>query len=202
MREALRVADAPTRVRVAPADDDAPELPVRALRLGRADLWASGAKPGRLKIGCVTGRVWVSQSGQDGDVELAPGEVCVTHTHGKVVLCCLDDALMGHLYEVRDLGVQLGRPVLPVVARALDVEVGPLLVPQTAHHLESRMVQPGAAGKGVGRDALSLFSAPPSRPLSSDARASLGGLLAQAAWDPWGLLAWSRHWVCPGACSS
>ncbi|MCX4240529.1 2OG-Fe(II) oxygenase family protein [Paraliomyxa miuraensis] len=112
-----------------------------------------------------------------------------------LTVLCLDDVLMAHLYEIRDLGVELGRPILPVVARAEDVQVGPLLVPQTAHSLESLMVQPGAAGKGVGREALSLFTAPPSRPLSSGARASLAGLLARAARDPWGLLAWSRHWV-------
>jgi hypothetical protein len=112
-----------------------------------------------------------------------------------LTVVCLDDVLMAHLYELRDLGVELGRPILPVVARADDVQVGPLLVPQTAHDLESLMVQPGAAGKGVGREALSLFTAPPSRPLSPDARASLSGLLARAARDPWGLLAWSRHRV-------
>jgi hypothetical protein len=112
-----------------------------------------------------------------------------------LTVLCLEDVLMAHLYEVRDLGVEVGRPILPVVTRAEDVEVGPLLVPQMAHNLESLVVQPGVAGSGVGREALSLFSAPPSRALSSGARASLAALLAQAAADPWGLLAWSRHRV-------
>ncbi len=115
--------------------------------------------------------------------------------HADLTVLCLDDVLMAHLYELRDLSVELGRPLLPVVACAEDLQVGPLLVPQTAHDLESRMAQPGAAGQGVGREALSLFTAPPSQPLSSAARASLASLLAQAARDPWGLLAWSRHWV-------
>ena len=109
-----------------------------------------------------------------------------------LTVLCLDDVLMAHLYELRDLAVELGRPILPVLARTEDVQVGPLLVPQTAHNLESLIVQPGAAGKAVGREALSLFIAPPSQPLSSAARTSLAALLAQAARDPWGLLAWSR----------
>ncbi|MCX4240532.1 2OG-Fe(II) oxygenase family protein [Paraliomyxa miuraensis] len=112
-----------------------------------------------------------------------------------LTVLCLDDVLMGHLYEVRDLGLEVGRPILPVVARARDVQVGPLLVPQTAHNLESLVVQPGEAGRGVDRGVLSLFSAAPSRSLSPEMRASLAALLTQATRDPWGLLAWSRHRV-------
>ncbi len=112
-----------------------------------------------------------------------------------LTVLCLDDVLMGHLYETRDVGVEVGRPILPVVASAQDVQVGPLLVPHTAHNLESLVLQPGVAGSGVGPEALSLFSAPPSRSLSPRARASLAALLDRAVRDPWGLLAWSRHRV-------
>jgi hypothetical protein len=72
----------------------APVLPVRAVRLARGDLWASDRRPGPMRIGCAAGAVWVTQTGQRGDVELTVGEMCETAPRGKVVVCCLEDALV------------------------------------------------------------------------------------------------------------
>ena len=70
----------------------APAGPVRHIALGAGQMWVLHTpRPGD-RIVASAGRIWITQAGEPRDVILAPGDVYVPSTTGKIVAQSLTDA--------------------------------------------------------------------------------------------------------------